>query len=258
MKLIRPTVYICYGMPKSGSTLAFELTAAVARRAGFDQTPLGPGVLEGFERKGNFVGSGELERLESLLDRLETQGRAMLVLKTHAEPTDAVREALAQGRVLAQAVCRDPRDIALSMLDAAGRKAAWGKRGTGQVLETPEDARGRLHGMIKRFRAWAAIEGTLCLNYEMAAFDTAEACRRIAGHIGVEPAPTRDGLAAKRAFTQFNKGRSQRHLQEMTPDQAAEWHARYQSFIDEWCGEIPERTWPSRLGTQVGRLFRGG
>jgi hypothetical protein len=245
-------------MPKSGSTLAFELTVAAARRAGFDQTPMGPGVLEGFERKGNFVGTAELERLGALLDWLEADGREMLVLKTHAEPTEAVLRALAGGRALAQAVCRDPRDIALSMLDAAGRKAAWGKKGTGQALKTTEDARGRIHGMIKRFKAWSEIEGTLCLNYEMAAFDTSEACRRIAGHMGVEPAPTRDGLAAKRAFTQFNKGRSQRHRDEMTPEQAAEWYARYKDFIETWCGEIPERTWPSRIGTQIGRLIRGG
>lgn len=242
-----PLVYVCYGMPKSGSTLACNLSRAAARRAGHDQAP--PSGWEGFVR-----GFGDYG-LDGLLAALTEERRALLVVKTHSPPDAGVAAAVADGRVRVQAVCRDPRDIALSMRDATMRDDAWGHVRGGRPIEVPEDARRRIRNHVARFRAWADLPGALVLGYEQTAFATAETARRIARHMGVPAAPMRDALAAKRAFGQFNRGRSQRHLDEMAPAQIEEWYLAFRPFIDAYCPPPPRFTLPARLTTRVARLL---
>ena len=253
-----PLLYICYGVPKSGSSLAHALSAVIAERGGFDQSPLAvPGIGHGHLRA-NFVPSLKSEHLRPALDAARSDQRRMVVLKTHGRVTPALRAAVDRGAVRVQAHIRDPRDVALSMWDAARRGDAWGTLAEDAPITAPEEARTRIVRQIGFFRDWATLPGALVLDYERTAFETAATARRIARHMGVAPAPLRDAFGAKRRFTQFNAGRSQRHLTEMTPEQAADWYAEFHEIIDlHRLAEPPRRTWPGRLMTRLARLSAG-
>lgn len=249
-----PLIYVCFGIPRSGSTLACRLSRAVAQRSGFDQAPLlvNPKVPEA--PASNFAGRFDPGDLGGMLDAVRAAGRQMVVVKTHAPPGPDMARAVRAGLVQVQAHARDPRDVALSMADAGARGAVWGRFQGGKSVETPEDTRRRLTRFVGIFETWAALPGALCLSYEETAFASAATARRIARHMGVPAAPIRDALAAKSGFTQLNKGRSRRHQHEMTPEQAAAWYADFQDFIDARCAPPPGRGLASRLATQIGRV----
>ncbi|MEL6996932.1 MAG: hypothetical protein AAFP68_01620 [Pseudomonadota bacterium] len=180
----------------------------------------------------------------------------MFVYKTHADPTPSLVEAVRSGTVWVQVHTRDPRDVALSMLDAAHRDDAWGKTHKQEPLQDIDDAKVRLRRLIRRHTAWAELPGALCLNYEHTAFSTLDVARKIAGHMGLPASPLRDTLSAKRRFTQLNKGRSQRHLREMSPEQAEDWYRDFREHIDSYCPAPSGSVWISRLGTQLGQVLR--
>ena len=253
--MARPLVYVCFGMPKSGSTLACNLTRVVARRAGYEQTPpLDPASGQRFE---SFVGDFATYEFDALIRTMARERRTHLVLKTHADPGPAVVAAIRGGLAQAQATCRDPRDIALSMRDAGQREEAWGRLSGGRHVEDPEEVRRRIRRHIARFRRWAALPGTLCLHYERTAFDTAWTARRIAEHLEVPARPNRDAFMAKRGAGQFNIGRSRRHEREMSEAQISEWYQAFRPFIDEYCSDRPRSTWSARLTTRLARLLAG-
>lgn len=242
-----PRLYICYGMPKSGSTLAFQITRKIAARAGFSQAPLS-GEVPGLREGGHFLSSLDGESLSALREVLEAEDRRLLVLKTHAAAPRGLKDEVAQGWVRCQAVCRDPRDIALSMRDAGTRGEVWGELEPGRPIRTPEEVKGRVTKHMRRFTKWAALPDTLCLNYERVAFGSLRAARRIAHHLAVRPAPLVDVLRAKSRFTYLRQGQPLRHRVEMSADEVAAWHAEFRDFIDQDCADIPG--WPER---QVGR-----
>lgn len=249
-----PRLYICFGMPKSGSTLAYEISRAVAQRAGFDHDPM----LLGEDPRPPRVTARRPYRdtLSELLDLAEAEDRYMVVVKTHGRLTRPLIRAAETGRVRVQVHARDPRDIALSMRDAATRGAEWGRLGEAGLVRRPEDALEALQNMVLRHAQWAEIEGALCLDYEHTAFSPLATARLIATHMGVAPSPLRDTLAAKRRFTQLNRGRSQRHLTEMDAMQCNRWYEVFRDHIDTFCPPPTGPTWPSKLGTLLGRIRR--
>lgn len=248
--MAKPRLYICFGVQKSGSTLAYQLSRAVAERAGFDQAPLHP------DRPGNAFNNQDSDGFAEMLAHAERTDRRMVVLKTHAEPMPSLVRAVLDGTAVVQAHTRDPRDVALSMLDAAARNDAWGKNHRKEPLQSVDDAIVRIRRMVRRHQEWAQLPGTLCLNYERTAFSTQDTVRQIAAHMGVTAAPLRDAMRAKRRFTQFNTGRSQRHLAEMAPEVQMAWYREFSEHIDAYCPAPVGASWPSQIGTRLGRLLR--
>lgn len=218
---------MCYGMPKSGSTLAFRLTQAVLAGAGIAQ-PRAP------EPQGNFLPDTDPERLARLRAWAGATGVAVLALKTHAAPSEAVAAGVAEGWILAQAVARDPRDIALSMRDAGAEGRDWGSLPTGPIRD-PWQAVPRIARMIRRHRAWTRLPGTLALSFEPLAFDTAAQVARIAAHLDLPCDPGRIARLAQGPGTHRNRGISQRHRAEMTAEDQARWAARFGPFIAAHC-----------------------
>src|SRR5687767_3992156 len=114
-------LYISYGITKTGSTLAFHLTRELLAQCGHDQSKLGEDVVIGTGRI-NFV--RDWSALSAgVLDPIVRKG-AIVAIKTHARPSEDVKRWLRSGLARAQAIYRDPRDIALSLVDAGkqGRK----------------------------------------------------------------------------------------------------------------------------------------
>ena len=180
----------------------------------------------------------------------------MFVCKTHANLTPPIVKAVEEGLACVQVHARDPRDVALSMRDAAKRGAGWGRDPDDRLINDPDDAFPRLQVLVARHAKWAKLPGALCLDYESTAFSTRATAQRIAEHMSLSPAPRRDAFAVKRRFTQLNLGRSQRYRTEMTEQQKTRWYHEFEDHIDTYCPAPTGQEWSSRLETGLGRLIR--
>ena len=235
-------------MPTSGSTLAYNLTVAVAESAGFDQSPL-PSTSN------SDPDEGTRDVLEEKLRAAEQSGRSLVIMKTHAAPTRSLRDAVGSGRALVQTHARDPRDIALSMRDAGKKGAEWERTNSGQPIRCAEDALPRLRRNVKRHKNWANIPGALCLHYELTAFSTTEAVRQISAHMNLPAMPLLVAFKAKSRFTQLNKGVSQLHKTEMGPEESTQWYEEFREHIDQYCPPHQGSGLASRIGTKIGNMI---
>lgn len=214
-----------YGIPKSGSTLAFEMARAVACLGGYRQRKLPEALLPG-GHKLNFAQALTVDALRGLA--AAAAGRILLV-KTHACPgpewVAEYRLLAARGMVSAHVNHRDPRDICLSLLDAGRLARGRGGQAFAEFV-TLEDAVAGVRRYLGEHAIWAALPKTLALDYAICAFRMDEAVEAIKADLGVSCPNGLVRLWVQRfAFTYRNKAVPVRHERELTPGQAA-WLAR--------------------------------
>lgn len=210
-----------YGIPKSGSTLAFELAKGVARLAGHRQRRL-PAAVRGRHRV-NFLQHLDPAELEALARGAEDR---ILVVKTHAVPgttwIGAYERLAARGQVRAHVNHRDPRDICLSLLDAGRLARARGEAAFAEFV-TLADAEARVRRYLDELVVWSRLPAALTLRYEVCAFATDVAIRAIAADLGVRcPAWPVRVWVQRVAFTYRNKALPARHRREL-PTGEIEW-----------------------------------
>ena len=234
----RPLIYISYGMRKSGSTLAFELTRALLERSGFKQKRLPQAVVPG-DASINFV-----HRLsEAQLEGIEREARARggpIVLKTHQPPTPAVEAWLRAGRIQGHCVYRDPREIALSLMDHGRRARASGDSAFANI-HTLDDALKDVRRQVPHFMSWVRLPGIIPLYYDDVAFDSQDVVRRLSAQTGLaaDPAKVERRVKSWRP-TQYNKGVPGR-AREMSPQDSARVIEQFRDFYAEFIDPRPPR-----------------
>ncbi|MBV8976268.1 MAG: sulfotransferase domain-containing protein [Alphaproteobacteria bacterium] len=240
---------ISYGIPKSGSTLAFELIRGILENAGHPQEVVHNSRTRGEDGgeapKRNFLAKADREIVAGLIAKIGP-GR-IIAVKSHArlerEDFAWFEERQRAGELKVIASFRDPRDVALSLVDA-GRKSRelhGGDRAFARIGDLDQALR-RVEKRIKDFRRWAALEGTLRLNYEDVAFQPDKAIAAVEQALGLSA----DHDAVKRhafdeASTQRNKGVSRRHEQELDEAQAKILRRRFRSFLRNVCERDQQR-----------------
>jgi hypothetical protein len=231
---------ISYGMPKSGSTLAFELACGLLESAGYRQSRL-PAHLVARKRRVNFLDRIVKEELIAC----EAAGRDdIIMLKTHQplppELVPLLDERHAAGQLAIHAVCRDPREMCLSLLDA-GRVARSKGRGGFSAIETIDDALRAVRRRIKQFRVWAAVENALILRYDTFAFEPDAAIEQMRSHLRVAGDPeAAKKYAFEEAFTQKNLGVPARYEQ-LPPEDNARILSKLGWFLEEvYQGDVQE------------------
>lgn len=232
-----PGIYISYGMAKSGSTLAFELTRTILELSGNKQERLSGDAVHP-DHPINFVHTLDKKALEAL--RQETAlVKGTTIIKTHSSLRPHIAHQLAENQLIGHATCRDPRDIALSMLDAAREGRAWGSGPEGP-FRTVQDTIPRIRAHIRHFLAWAHCPNILPLHYEELAFDTETAVNRIARQLGADvDAGKVVDLVVRERFTQKNRGVPQRWKTEMRTVDAMHLKREFSEFIGNHCPETP-------------------
>jgi hypothetical protein len=232
---------ICYGMAKSGSTLAFELTKGVLIDAGHSQDKVKSAGLKP-RNGGNYI--AELTQ-ESVTELIETIGTDRIVVaKTHQcfEPdTFAWFEDLQRQRKL-QIISsyRDPRDMCLSLVDHGVRSRNAGQKSYAHIANLTRAAN-LIEKAIPKFRNWASLEGSMRLYYDTVAFAPDIAIDAIEKVLGV----TCNHEEAKKhafedAFTQRNKGQKKRFEDEMNESEKAQMLDTFGEFIERVCGQNDE------------------
>jgi hypothetical protein len=177
----------------------------------------------------------------------------MIAVKTH-EPFEpglfAWLEALQLERKLQViASYRDPRELCLSLLDAAANARARGQNAFVELKDL-ESVIVRVEKRIRHFRRWAALSGSLRLYYDTVAFVPDVAINAIERTLGVQADHAQViKHAFEDAFTQKNKGVRERYLTDLSDAERSALTERFREFIDgpcqgrdeEWLSEFRER-----------------
>ena len=221
-----------YGIPKSGSTLAFQIARAAARFAGHSQRLLAPP----FSSPGHKVNFHQVLDPALLAPLAARVGDRVLVIKTHDCPGPdwiaAYRALAVRGAAKAIVNHRDPRDICLSLCDAGRAARAQGEAAFAEFV-TLEDAALRVRDYLGELEAWLALPGLLELRYESCAFRMDEAIDAIKAHLGLRtPNWVVRLYAGHIAFTHRNKAVPERHARELDAADRATLDAAFAPYLD--------------------------
>jgi len=227
---------ICYGMAKSGSTLAFEMVRGILMSVGQSQSRVSCSGVSATAR-GNFMKTADRESIGNLLDY--TGSNRILAVKSHHVFQDDMFEWLeelqASRKLQVIASYRDPRDVCLSLVDAGKRARQNGRRGFSKIDGLPQAIR-QVQKSTQNFRKWAALRGTLRLNYETVAFSPDAAITAAERALGVHSdRPRVVKHAFENAFTHKNKAVRHRYLDELTAVEQAEMAEMFGDFIEKVC-----------------------
>lgn len=218
---MKPHIYFSYGMTKSGSTLGYELARSAFEFAGYHQPRLSLEAVE-FRKNVNFVNSVDEARANAIRKEIEDIGHP-IAIKTHSRPDPEVIRMLETGEATAHAIYRDPRDVALSMLDHGERARARGKPSFSE-FHTIEDTFENIRHQTNTLLAWLSLPNVRPLYYEDIAFNMSETAARLVSELNVEAdVPTIMRNATTEKFTQKNKAVSNRHSTEMPKEVSDEF-----------------------------------
>ncbi len=218
-KAADPFGFFSYGMTKCGSTLAFQLARVALIQAGFEQ-PLIPFPNRVASRKINFTGMFDAAHVAVLREFVDTLGHPV-VIKTHNRPDLPLVRLVETGEARAHAVFRDPRDMALSLLDSGAANRAAGRPAFTE-FETLTDTIAGIQNQMDSLSAWLQLPGVRPLPYNRLAFETEAATAEILEHLGIDGEPKRIvRRVLRREFTQKNKGLRDRHKTEMSAADSA-------------------------------------
>lgn len=216
-------------MTKCGSTLAFQLTRTALIEAGYDQ-PTIPFSAEP-PRNINFISKLQKPHAPELRAALR-DAKGPLVIKTHGRPTSRMVYWIEGGEGRGHAVFRDPRDMALSMVDHGRRSRAQGRPAFSEI-HSLEDACNGIEHQLNSLSAWLQLPGIKPMQYERFAFDTEAAAAEILEDLGLEGNPRRIARKVARADkTQRNKAVPERHKSELSDAQNRAITARFAPFYD--------------------------
>lgn len=210
-----PPLFISYGMTKSGSTLAFELQKEVFRSAGADQSHLD--IEQNRSRHINYTWNRD--DFEPFFQVAQSLGRS-LVVKTHSTPSEFVQDKLREGEIHALATYRDPRDIALSMLDHGARLREANHSGKFATMLTVEDTLDALDAECRNLLRWKPLPNVHLYSYASVAFSTEQTLLKMADVYGIEVDAENvlSSVLGDGRTLQYNKGVRDRHKTEMPMD----------------------------------------
>jgi hypothetical protein len=229
-----PMIYVSYGVPKSASTFTYVVTETVLRVAGYAPVTLSE-AAKGGKSQLNYIDPISWSAIQRAVSEI---GEKSAVIKTHGVPDKRLLEAIERGEVFASAVIRDPREIALSLLDHAKRSRSLGV-GDFAEIETVTDTFKVLDDQINRLSRWMAIGKVLLLAYDEISFDTESAVQRIIDQLGISVAAANviSALPDRSKIEQFNKGVKKRYESEMPAETQQLFLERYSDVYRRYVGQ---------------------
>lgn len=206
-------IFISYGIPKSASTFAWQLIKHVAIAGGLPVASLTT-RSKGRDAPEDYIDPVSAENIRLIEADI---GNAPVVIKTHGDATPEAAQLVSEGTALVFASYRDPRDIALSLLDHGARSRTKGGADFA-IYREPTDTLELIEHQILRFENWVQLCNPLLISYDEICFATQTTVLRIAGRLGVEVdagAIANEFCSAKDRIGQFNKGERRRFEREM-------------------------------------------
>ncbi len=219
-------IVVCYGIHKSASTFTYQIVKEILL-ANFDSVECPDGVFPAKENS-----------LAQFKDIILSDNK-VLVIKTHGASTPYVDELKSQTRVLSTANYRDPREIALSMIDHGNRSREQGQENVMAGIETIDDAISLLKVEIKRFETWTAHDFNMPVFYEDICFDSIPNVKKLFTHLTGKPSTDEDAQAILDKFSErknimFNKGKKKRYEEDMTQENSQKIVDAFPEFYSKY------------------------
>jgi hypothetical protein len=232
-------LYINYGVPKSGSTLTFELTWKLLELAGHKQFNLSAEARNDKTGREHYTNSVR-EWTPEVVAALEQASPpdSILLVRTHNSVSPPVAGLIERGLAKHMVGLRDPRDIALSMLDVVTRLDEKGRSHHRIRQGELESTLHTIDANVAQSTAWADLPGALMLDYEQTAFSHERTLDAICRQLGLPPSqhlyPQIFDNATDRLEPKKNVARPYRHRREMSAsdqqmflDRYADYYARF-------------------------------
>ena len=226
---MKPLVFFSFGMTKSGSTLGFELARSALILAGFDQPRLSLDAVEN-RKKLNFCDHIDAAQAKAIKKEVKEIGH-MIVIKTHTRPDPDVIAMLQAQEAIGHAIYRDPRDIALSMLDHGKVSRAQGVQEFSEFHEL-EDTIEEIKHQTNSLLGWLSMPNVTPIYYEDLGFATKEAAQGIVEQLDLDVDPDTVVKSALARPNQRNRVKSERHKSEMSELQSTEFKRIFAPMYD--------------------------
>lgn len=216
-------IYISFGVCKSASTFIYSITEEIFALAGRPVARLSK------EIKGRNSPENYIDPITG--DAVDAAGREIgskdVVIKTHGAPDARVKQYVESGAMLASAIIRDPREIALALVDHGARSRRMGIPDFAE-FERPLQTTATIADQLRRFTRWATIKGVEVFTYDQICFDTERSVQRLISQIGFDVSckDVVQRFSDKYVIRQYNKGVMNRFREMPLADQ--------QVFIEEF------------------------
>jgi len=235
-------IILSAGMQKAGSAWFFNMLNDLVIAAGHQdaRTLRARYHLERVMTEVN-CNVGRLDPFTLSLVSLPSLFKNTYVLKTHAGPTVGVRWMVRTGRMKVLYTFRDPRDVALSLLDHSERlRRDRIKSSTtfDRILDLQQAFR-FVARLLPIWEAWISLEGVWSTSYEQLLADPLDSMRLAVQHLGLElSSDTIAGVVknyrSERADlnrTHINKAETGRWRLEFTPAQVEESQRLFGDYL---------------------------
>ena len=222
-------IVISYGMTKSASSFAWLALKEILRRGGARPIDLSS-LTRNADSAIDFVDPVDESRLK--LVEIEAGGRSAAI-KTHGAATDYVPKLLARRPATVFVSHRDPRDIALSLIDHGARSRARGGRDFAECVDF-DSAAPMVAEQVDRLSTWIAMGDVTPIDYDAISFDTEATLAMMAARLDlrVSAKEVAAHFADKTKIPQFNKGAPRRWESEMPAEVSAAYRERFHLYYD--------------------------
>lgn len=211
-----PLIYFSYGMTKSGSTLSYELARSAFVLAGFAQHRLSTRAVEN-RKHINFCEHINKERADAIRSEVSEIGHP-IAIKTHTRPDPEVVKMLQNNDATAHATYRDPRDIALSMVDHGARARRNNEVGFTEI-RTVDDAIDNIKHQTNSLLAWLSLPNVRPIYYDDVAFNMKHTTTKLVSDLGLSVNLEKVlQMGGKDRFTQKNKAVRERYKADMSEE----------------------------------------
>lgn len=234
-------LYVCAGMEKGGTTYTYNLTKLLLAEAGYPYIHLSKelrGDKAGKEHPANNLKEWSPEIVENL--RANDPGDGQIVaLRTHnfayAPLVDLLRSTGGKSHI----AIRDPRDMALSLMDVSAKRIALEKVNRASiVLGDFTTTFEKIQVNIDAVTSWRNETDCLVLYYEDTAFSPSISIAAMCKQLSLEvPEDRFESLAATAAANpsgKLNVGMPMRHRREMSPQTQQLFLDRFADFYAQF------------------------
>jgi hypothetical protein len=237
-------LYVCAGMEKGGTTYTYNLIKLLLAGAGHPYIHLS-NALRGDHRAKERDANNLKVWSSAIVDNLRAhnpKGDRILALRTHSEPYQPMVDLLKATGGKTHIAIRDPRDVALSLMDVSAKRLATQKENrAGIVLDDFATTFPEIHKNINAVTGWSDQTDCLTLYYEDTCFrpevSIGAICSQLKLDVDKNLYQTFAREAALNPNGKLNVGKPMRHTKEMS--------ARNQSLFLEEFAEFYQRFFPA-------------
>ncbi len=225
-------IYFSYGMTKSASSFVYQLQEEIIRSSSYTFVKI-PASICGRSGNENYLENITDETIKLILEWLPEN--CVTVIKTHNAPSLLALELISEGKAFASITYRDPRDIAISLLDHGKRSREKGISDFAEFYH-PLDTIDMIKNQIEtRFSLWEENKKSLLLNFDLIKNNPKLVVEKIIKQIevsNVEANKICEKFDNKSNVIHYNVGKNKRFLDLMTAAEIKTFDSIFKGFLD--------------------------